>query len=167
MPVILMNGAPGTGKTTVSTLLHEKLKCPWFEFGWIPEFRHLNPHTEIPYDEEEQISFENLMLVVQNYLRHGYENLLISDLRHEKVMEAADVLKHCAPVIITLYADENILRTRVRTRQNGNDYRDEDAAADINRHILAAQQKPCEHRMDTTSLSPDQLCDHILGLLSK
>ena len=51
MDVILMNGAPGTGKTTVGSLLHEYYKSPWFEFGWIPEFRRLNPHTEISYEE--------------------------------------------------------------------------------------------------------------------
>lgn len=159
--VILMNGAPGTGKTTVSALLHEAWKCPWFEFGWIPEFRHLNPHTQITYEEEEQLSFENLMLVTRNYLRHGYARVLISDLRPEKVLEAADALCDCDVRVITLYADEQTIRHRVRTRNNGNTYRDEDAAVKINAQILSASPRACEMRMDTGCISPEEVARRI------
>ena len=165
MAVILMNGAPGTGKTTVSALLHEKLKCPWFEFGWIPEFRCLNPHTEISYEEEEQLSFENLMLVTKNYLRHGYEQVILSDLSMERVLEAAEILKDSQPVIVTLTADEETIRTRVRTRNNGNEYRDEDGASEINARILASNAHPCEVRMDTANTPPEKMAEDIIRLL--
>ena len=165
MPIILLNGAPGSGKTTISALLHEKLRCLWFEFGWIPEFRHLNPHTEIPYEEEESLSFENLMLVCGNYMRHGFEHLLISDLRPELVCKAADALQAYHPIIITLYAEEETLRHRVLHRQNGNDYRNADEAAAINARILAAPNLPNGHRIDTTHLSAQDVCQQILSLL--
>ncbi|MBE5776083.1 MAG: hypothetical protein E7326_01070 [Clostridiales bacterium] len=166
MSVILLNGAPGSGKSTVSALLHERLRCPWFEFGWIPEFRHLNPHTEISYEEEEALSFENLMLVAQNYLRHGFEHVLISDLRAEFVHRAAAVLEPFHPQIITLYAAEETLRHRVLTRQNGNEYRNADEAALINARILSAPASPCETRIDTTHCTPEEVCDTILSLLA-
>jgi ribosomal-protein-alanine N-acetyltransferase len=34
--LIIVHGAPGCGKTTIAKKLHERYKCPWFEFGWIP-----------------------------------------------------------------------------------------------------------------------------------
>lgn len=167
MPIILLNGAPGSGKTTISALLHEKLRCPWFEFGWIPEFRHLNPHTEITYEEEEALSFENLMLVCGNYMRHGFEHLLISDLRPELVCKAADALQAYHPIIITLYAEEETLRHRVLHRQNGNDYRNADEAAEINRHILSSSLLKNERRIDTSVHTPESICRMILSQVAK
>ena len=76
MGVIFITGGPGTGKSTVAALLHEKLGCPWYEFGWIQEFRQKNPHTLLDWEEEETLSVENLLLVTDNYLRHGFDHFV-------------------------------------------------------------------------------------------
>ncbi|MDR2360210.1 MAG: ATP-binding protein, partial [Oscillospiraceae bacterium] len=78
MNLIIVHGAPCCGKSTIAAKLHEHFKSPWFEFGWIPEFRNLNPHTEISCKLEEQLSFENLALVVRNYMKHGFESVILS-----------------------------------------------------------------------------------------
>ncbi len=87
--LIIAHGAPGCGKTTLAARLHKHFKSPWFEFGWIPEFTHKNPHTEISYRDEEQMSFENLMLVVENYICHGFENVILSDLNDIRIFDIA------------------------------------------------------------------------------
>ncbi len=160
MSVILIIGAPGCGKSTVAAKLHEQLKCPWFEFGWIPEFRNLNPHLEISYETEERISLENLLLVTDNYLRHGYETVLLTDIRYEFTRELqqhfSDRLR-----LVALYCDDGTLHQRVLTRENGNQYRDADAAAVINArikaemHTLGALCIPCD------TLSPDEIAARI------
>ena len=81
--LIIIHGAPGSGKSTTASLLHKKLRSPWFEFGWISEFRNLNPHTEITWEQETDISFENLVLVVKNYIRHGFKNIIITDINFD------------------------------------------------------------------------------------
>jgi hypothetical protein len=66
MDFIFIHGAPGTGKSSVAKGLHDRLICPWFEFGCIPEFRQKKDLT-LSCDEEEAFAFENLVLVARNY----------------------------------------------------------------------------------------------------
>ncbi len=165
MSVLLITGAPGTGKSTVAARLHERLRCPWFEFGWIPEFRNLNPHTEISYEEEERMSFENLMLVTENYLRHGYENVILTDIREAFTDEVRETFAGRVRVVILYSASEEVLRERVLTRDNGNDYRDADAAVEINRRFCEREEKPDELRVRCDDKSAEEVAAAVLEVL--
>jgi adenylate kinase family enzyme len=72
MDFIFIHGAPGSGKSTLAWALQNHLQSPCFEFGWIPEFRVKRAST-ITWEEEESLAFENLTLVVKNYVRHSFE----------------------------------------------------------------------------------------------
>ena len=134
----LLRGAPGTGKTTLASALHEALCCPWFEFGWIPEFRRLNPHTEISYEEECTLSTENLILVVKNYFAHGFSSVIVSDLEDECIPLFSAAFADIAQVrIITLDCEDGERTRRILTRDTGNDYRDTEGAARIAARIRA------------------------------
>jgi len=37
--IIIIYGAPGSGKTTVAELLQDKLQSPYVDFGWLRESR--------------------------------------------------------------------------------------------------------------------------------
>ncbi|MCL1951970.1 MAG: AAA family ATPase [Oscillospiraceae bacterium] len=166
MDAVILHGAPGSGKTTVARLLHERLRSPWFEFGWIPEFRSLNPHTEISYEDEELITFETLMLVTQNYVRHGFSNVILSDLRCRCIEKIPQALQGMAYLLVTLHADDETLKRRVLTRDNGNTYRDWEAAQRINREILARPPLPNERRVCSAHAPPEDIAAQILAMLN-
>ena len=166
MGVIFITGCPGSGKSTVAALLHEKLKCPWFEFGWIPEFRQKNPHTEISYEEEEQISAENLLLVTDNYLRRGFSHVILTDIR-EPLTEA--IYSHFASgqiLLVTLIAENNdAIRRRVLTRNNGNEYRDAEEAVLLNETFRTRPLLPGEIRLYCDTNTPESLAESIISQL--
>jgi dephospho-CoA kinase len=167
MPIIIIHGAPGSGKSTLTRELHERLACPWFEFGWIPEFNQLNPHTRITQAQEEQLSFENLVLVAKNYLRHGFEHILLSDLNDVRLLDIPVVFKENQFLIMTLVSEnEELIKERILTRDNGNTFKDVDQALSIHRLIQKRALLPNEHRLRCDLYTPPQLADQIQAILS-
>lgn len=164
--IIVIHGAPGNGKTTVGGLLHEKLKCPWFEFGWIPEFRNLNPHTEIPYSEEEELSFSSLALVAKNYLAHGFEYVILTDLPDRLVATLPEVYGEDGYVLFMLYSDDDeIIKNRILTRTNGNLYKDWEAALKLNRTIKGRPPLTHETRIRSDQMSSEAIAERVLGVI--
>jgi cytidylate kinase len=163
MPTLsILRGAPGTGKTALAAELHKTLCCPWFEFGWIPEFRNLNPHTEISYEDEVALSTENLILVTKNYFVHGFEAIIVSDLEDERIPNFADAFSGIADVrILTLDCDDETRTNRILTRDNGNEYRDTEAAAEIAKKIRRTPFTG-EMRLDSDKMTPTELCKSVL-----
>lgn len=163
MPTLyLLRGAPGTGKTSLAAELHKTLRCPWFEFGWIPEFRNLNPHTEISYEDEVALSTENLILVTKNYFAHGFEAVIVSDLEDERIPDFADAFSGIADVrILTLDCDDETRTNRILTRDNGNEYRDTEAAAEIAEKIRRTPYTD-ERRLDSGNMTTEEICKSVL-----
>jgi broad-specificity NMP kinase len=167
MQVIVIHGAPGCGKTTTASKLNELYKSPWFEFGWIPEFRHLNPHTEMSFKDEEEMTFETLMLVVKNYIRHGFENIILSDLNDIRLLQIPDEFKDFDYIIFTLYSDDDdVIKERILNRDNGNEYKNYNAAILLNTNIKRRMKLPNEYMIRSDDKTPDEVIREITAILA-
>jgi len=164
--IIVIHGSPGNGKTTISKQLHETLKSPWFEFGWIPEFTMLNPHTRILPQKEEQLAFENLVLVCKNYIKHGYANVILSDLNDIRMLDIPAHFQWYTYVIITLYSEcDDVIKERILTRDNGNTYNDYEASIATNKKIKARALLPNEYRIRSDNQTVEEIAQQIINIL--
>ncbi len=164
---IVIAGAPGSGKTTVSESLHQQFDSVLIDFGALRVF-HLDPAWAKANAQEEQMAFENLLYILQNYARHGYQQVLINDLRDHRVQQLPTVLHGYDLRIITLVVTQDaVLADRVRNPQRDSGFRDVAAALAWNRAVLARPTVPNETKLDNTNLSPEETVAQILALLEQ
>ena len=162
---IFIHGAPGTGKSSLAWALQAKFQSPCFEFGWIPEFR-IKRNSTISYEEEEGLAFENLTLVVKNYVRHGFGNIIITDLRDHIVQQIPDVFEGHTYVLVSLWMDdEEVLKSRVLDLSRSSGYRDWQAAFALNQEIVNRPLMQNEIRFDSARNSVDQLVEEVVKLV--
>lgn len=162
MDFIFIHGAPGTGKSTLAWALQNHLQGPCFEFGWIPEFRVKRDST-ITWEEEESLAFENLTLVVKNDVRHGFEKIIITDLRDHIVQTIPEVFAGFSYRLVTLWMDnDELLKSRLLEESRSSGYRNWQESLEINRTILARDLMLNEVRFNSTDLSVDQLVTQVL-----
>lgn len=149
---IFIAGAPGTGKSTIAKLLHDRLHSPLFEFGWIPEFRELTPNFRISDTAEEDLAFRNLVCVIKNYQRYGFRNVIVTDLNDLRNRELYRIFRrynylHCT---LTIQNDADLKR-RVLDESRSSGYRDYERATWQNKMILRRPLLNHEIRVDNGS----------------
>jgi AAA domain len=163
--LILIAGAPGSGKTTVAELLHAKLGSVLLDFGSLRQ-PHLKPDWSDESDEEEAMAFENLVFMLRNYIRHGYENIIVTDLKERRVQEFPELFADDRLLIATLVLrDDDELRRRVLLPERDSGWRDEEAAVAWNRDILARGKLSGEKKIDNTARKPGRAVERILSLI--
>ena len=165
MDFIFIHGAPGSGKSTLAWALQNHLQSPCFEFGWIPEFRVKRDST-ITWEEEESLAFENLTLVVKNYVCHGFEKIIITDLRDHIIQTIPEVFAGYSYRLVTLWTDnDELLKSRVLEESRSSGYRNWQESLEIKRTILARGLMPNEVRFNSEELSVEQLVVRVLETL--
>lgn len=165
LDIIFIAGAPGTGKSTLTTLLQKDIGSPMFEFGWIPEFRKRG-NVEIPYEEEENLAFENLTLVVKNYVKHGFKNILVTDLRDHIILTLEREFPKYNYKLITLFLDdEKELKLRVTSDRDMNQYKNWEEALQINETMKKRDLLPNEVRVNITNKSKEEVLHEVKKLL--
>ena len=111
--LIILAGAPGSGKSTIGELLREKEGFPLIEFGWLRQ-GHLDNKWSNATPEEEQMAFENLVFIIKNYWQHGYKNIIVNDLKADKITTLAETFKEKNYIIVSLIiADDEELKRRI------------------------------------------------------
>lgn len=158
---IFIAGAPGSGKSTIAQGLHKKLDTPLFEFGWIPEFQNTGDRI-LTYTEEESLAFENLVLVAKNYARHGFKNVIITDLNNDFIVQLSELFKDYDFVIYTLrIVDDELLKSRVLDESRSSGYRDWESAQQINRELSNRERFKNETFIDIATQSAEQVVELI------
>lgn len=159
---IFIAGAPGSGKSTVAKELQKRLDCPLFEFGWIPEFQNKG-NKKLTYTEEEDFSFENLVLVAKNYAKHGFKNVIITDLNNKFIEKLPNIFRDYDFVILTLrLKDEEVLKNRVLDENRTSGYRNWEESLEINKSLNNRKRLQNEVFIDIDTQSVDQVADDIL-----
>jgi GNAT superfamily N-acetyltransferase/chloramphenicol 3-O-phosphotransferase len=164
--VIVVAGAPGTGKTTVCQVLAERLASPYLDLGRLRSM-HLDRLWQRMSAADEAVAFENLLAMVRNYCRHDFRPVLVSDLTEDR-LDIVRVLVGLDVCIVTLVLDDPALHKRRvldETRDSG--YRDWQAALAWNQRALQRDLFPNEHRLNSTRLSVDETVDQVLSHVSQ
>ena len=165
--IIVIGGAPGSGKTTICRLLQARLNSPYIDFGWLRQF-HLDETWSNASPREEAMAFENLAYIVRNYLRHGYRNIILTDFEDWRLQEIPIHFRHEDFVIATLVLHddaEHARRVLNPTRDSG--YRNVTAALAWNHAVIARPTVVNEVKIDNTATDPQPTLDAILALLDQ
>ncbi len=67
--LVVIGGAPGSGKTTITKRLHQHFQSVMIEIGWLRQY-HLDSAWLKASPHEEAMSFENLVFIIRNYFKH-------------------------------------------------------------------------------------------------
>lgn len=165
--LIVVAGAPGSGKTTVSRLLHEKLKSPYIELGYVRQF-HLDRSWSQTGPREENMAFENLLFIIRNYFRYGYQNVIVADLEDFRVRQIPIHFAHNDFIIATLVIhDDAELKRRVLLPERDSGYRDYASAVAWNRQVIDRPPVQNELKTDNTEPQPQSALTRILSLLGQ
>jgi len=161
--LIIIGGAPGSGKSTLAMQLRALLHGPRIDFGRLREF-HLERDWSNQGAEEEAMTFENLLSIIRNYIRHGWRNIIVDDLQDHRIQQVPVALHDVPLRIVTLVvSDPSELRRRIASRNDG--WKDPEAAVAWNQRVLDRACVEHELKIDVTGKSPSSVLDEVINQL--
>ncbi len=164
--LVVIGGAPGSGKTTVSNLLYATLQSPMIDFGDLRNF-HLDFFWKKESESEEQMSFENLIYILKNYIRNEYKNVIVNDLQDFRVQQIPQIFENDNYMIVTLvlYDDEE-LKARVLNPSRDSGFRDVERALAWNQAVIERPALKNEYKLDNTVNRPEETAQEIINLIN-
>ena len=161
--IIFISGSPGTGKSTTSRLLKAALDAPFIELSDL-RIWHLKRDWSNQSEAEARMAFENVVFVLKNYLKYGFENVIATDFLEAHMRQVPEIFAGDPYFIFTLVvSDDDILKSRVLDETRDSGYRNYRAALAWNRREIERPLMPGEIKIDTTSLPPEEVVKKILN----
>lgn len=167
--IILITGTPGTGKSTVSKILHDKLHLENFQSTLVPVNDLIyEKHLYHGVDEEKGykiVDIEDMCLEIDHLLEDS------KDPMDPRVWIIEGHLSHYvqdADFVIVLRANPQVLRKRLKTRNWKDSKIEENAEAE------ALAVCTCEayqihgervNEVDTTDISPEETAELIIEVI--
>ncbi|MEI7905051.1 MAG: AAA family ATPase [Candidatus Firestonebacteria bacterium] len=161
--LIFVAGAPGSGKSTICGLLRKRLQGYLIEFSDLREW-HLDREWKNESEKEEKMAFENLVFILRNYIKNGYENVIVTDLKDSKVQELQNHFKPEEYIIVSLIVgDDEEIKRRVVERNSG--YKNDKAAIEWNRNLKLRPALSNEFKIDNSGSDPGPAVNEIVKLI--
>ena len=165
LELLVIAGAPGSGKTTLSRLLFEEFTCPYIELGYLRQF-HLDYEWSNMSEREESMSFENMLFLVRNYFRHGYRPVILADLEDFRVQEIPRHFQDVNFKIATLIvADDAELKRRVLLPERDSGYRDYASSIAWNHDVIERPAVQNEIKVDNTNPDPTHVLRQLRSMI--
>ncbi len=162
---IFILGAQGSGKTTQARLLKEKLDSVHVDYDWIRDL-HLNKGWTNTSDEEDKMSFENLVFILKNYTKHDYKNVIVGGFTEKNIGRILNEFKDYKNIVTTLVLnDDEVLKQRVLTESRDSGFRDFEESIKFNKKLRDELTFPNEHKIDNTSQTPEETANQIIDIL--
>lgn len=136
------------------------------DFGWIREF-HLDREWKNANKKEEQMAFENLVFILKNYLKHGYQNIVVNDLQDFRIEQIPKKFSKYNYVIISLVVkDDGELKNRILGERDSG-FKDVKASLSWNKKIIERKNLKNEFKVDNTHLNSNKTVNAILEILER
>ncbi len=154
--IIIINGAPGSGKTKTA----EYLFLHTDKSAWIDGDTMLGIQPQLRTDTELDLREENIAAVARNYYKYGYTTIFVSFV-YMGPMYLSKQINLLSPIdtvkVIALVPDEAVLRER----HVNDDYKREgiEPSIEINRKIKALD---ADEVIDNSHMSVSALGEYIL-----
>ncbi|MDP3741175.1 MAG: AAA family ATPase [bacterium] len=162
--LIVIAGAPGVGKTTISNLLSKEINSFVFDFGILREV-HLDDQWSNASKEEEQMAFENLVFILKNYIKHEYKNVILNDLQDFRVQQIPEIFSDMNYIIFSLFVeDDQELKNRIENPRDSG-WKDVEKAIEWNIQLAKRPTVKNEFKIDNTHNHPKSTVTRLLEFL--
>ena len=155
--LVIVNGAPGVGKSTVAEIVFSGLSNAAFLDG--DDVWRIRPFEV--NDRTKAIVGKNIPFVLRSYLEAAYDYVLLAWVMHRQeiidaILEALSDLEFDLHVF-TLVAEEGVLCERWRSRAG------KQAVPELVGDRLRQSRRLRTTQIDTTGMEPDEVADRILA----
>lgn len=166
--LIVIAGAPGSGKTVVSDLLRKELGFPpMIDLGNIRNL-HLDRQWSNTSKKEEKMSYENFVYIVKNYRKYRYRNVIATDFEDYMLQQIPKSFPKMDYVIITLVIEgDKELEKRVLDTNRDSGFRNVQKAVEWNRQLKQRKLLRNEYRIDNSHNKPEETVKKILEIVQK